>query len=576
VGTNEKVFRVLPARDTQEGWGVMTGGYGRSATGSRQSSIITAWALSLCLAAAGAADVGAQDVEVAPAQDAEARVDVAPADDLQPDAAPADPADEVAIEAVEAVTGDVAEDVRRKPNVWVKGRFQAGVDARRAGGESDVDLDQVLSVDLTPPAYPKLRLRGLLWLNQDLGPDRRNSALADLDDAYDSSFRAKLLHLYLEVDDVWGDSTLRIGRQRILESPVFNRVDGLFFKKNYGTWDWYAFGGVRASIYRDAHNDLVAGAGASTWVTPQTRVAFDVFYGEENRRSGDQVIPSPLVDWLGLYYPRRVKKELDSRVVSLSALHYVNPRHTLFGRYTLHDGESDEIQLTASGVFAPRDIAYSVTYRRRLDLLADRSNDVTGYYRVLGVLDKYDDVLATVQIPLSERYTLGLEGQVHESHGNHRNNANRDFWRGAIILSAKDLMPNVDATAALEYWDVSGGEGVWAITGEVRKSWERWRLRVGADYERYEDRLVRYRPEYFWAHKGLALFVPGYFLGSFPWYRFVDTDVVRTHENIYTLYGRMDYRLAENQDVWVRLTFEDDDGPTSPYWRLQAAYTVRF
>lgn len=523
----------------------------------------------------------AQDVQVEPAEDAVAPDDAAPADAEASDTSEAEEA-EMAAEDPESAPMDDSEAVTKgaaasaKPNVWYKGRFNAEIDARSAGGDTDIDLSQTLSLDITPPKYPKLRIRGLLWLNEDLDSDHDNSALADLDDAYDASVRGKLLHLYVELDDVWGDSTLRIGRQRILESPAFNRVDGIFFKKNYGKWDWYAFGGARASVYDDAHDDLVLGGGVSAWVTPETRIALDGFYGEEDRSSGNEVYRFPWHDWFGYGFPRRVKTETDSRQIALTVMHYLTPRHSLFGRYTLHDGDSDELQLTATGVFSKQEVVYNVSYRRRLDLLEDRANDVTGFYRVLGVWDEYDDLLATVHVPLTDKLTIGVEGQIHESHGDNRNNANRDYWRAALVVGVDELAPNLDLTAALEYWDVGEGEGVWAVTGEIVRSWERWKLTLGADYERYEDRVVEYRPEYFWTHQALAVFVPGYFFGALPWYRLLDIDVVETHENIYTLYGKVDYKLRDNQDIWMRVTFEEDDGPDSPYWRVQAGYTIRF
>lgn len=514
----------------------------------------------------------AQDVEVEAAEPVTS--DEAADEAAEPEATAEDPESEPMDTTAEDT--EAAAEAAGKPNVWYKGRFNAEIDARSAGGDTDVDLSQTLALDITPPKYPKLTIRGLLWLNEDLDSDHENSALADIDDAYNASVRGKLLHLYVELDDVWGDSTLRIGRQRILESPVYNRIDGIFFKKDYGKVDWYAFAGARASIYDDAHDDLVIGGGTSAWVTPKTRIALDAFYAEEDRSSGNEVYRFPWHDWLGSSYPRRVKTEVDSRQISLTVMHYLNERHSLFGRYTLHDGDSDEIQLTATGVFAKREIVYNVSYRRRLDLLEDRANDVTGFYRIVGVWDEYDDLFATVQVPMTEKLTLGLEGQIHESHGDNRNNANRDYWRGAVVLGVDELAPNLDLTAALEYWDVSDGEGVWAITGDIVRTWERWKLTVGADYERYEDRVVEYQPEYFWAHQGLAFFLPRYFFGALPWYRLFDVDVVETHENIYTVYGKVDYKFRENQDMWMRLTFEEDDGPDSPYWRLQAGYTIRF
>lgn len=143
---------------------------------------------------------------------------------------------------------------------WIGGSFEAGIRAEWAGDDSDVDLSQTLRLNIAPPEYPRLHINGSLWMLEDLDSDEpRTSPLRDINDAYDSDVRVRLLHLYAELDDVWGKSTLRLGRQRIPEGVAWNLIDGAYFKKTMPRWDWYVFGGVRGSVYRDTHDDAALG-----------------------------------------------------------------------------------------------------------------------------------------------------------------------------------------------------------------------------------------------------------------------------------------------------------------------------
>ncbi len=459
---------------------------------------------------------------------------------------------------------------------WVRGRLELGLDWSKSSEDSDVRTEQYLQFEMAPPEHERLRLRSALWLREDLDADERyTSALRRIDDASDSSVQARLLYLYLEADDLWGDSTVRIGRQRILESPAYNRIDGVFFKQRHGNWDWYAFGGVRASVYEDAHDSPVAGAGASIQLVTNTRIALDAFYGKDDR--DDEVFIDPFAALLGLRFPRRVKEEVESRMVSLTVSQQLSPRHHLHSQFVWFDGAADELTLSATGFLSARDIAYELSYRRRLNELGDRTNDLTGYYRILGELEEYDDFLAAFHIPLNDRFTLSLEGQIHDAENDSLYTANRDYERYAIILSGKALFAGTDASLALENWDVEDGEGTWAVTGEVSRTWDRLKAAVGADYERYEDRIVRYRPEISLVNDLVIFLVPGLYPASFyPWVAAFDTKLVETHENLYSIYGKIDYELAENQGISAQVTYEVDDGPDSPYWRLKGVYTVRF
>ncbi|MBI4559506.1 MAG: TonB-dependent receptor [Candidatus Hydrogenedentes bacterium] len=493
-----------------------------------------------------------------------------------PEAAP--PAETPAPESAAETPPATPEGQEAKPaKKWIRGSVQAGIDAAWDDDDTDVNLNQSLQLKMDPPQWPRLHLRGSLWMLEDLDSDEsRHSTLRDINDASRSDLRARLLYLYVDVDDVWGDSTLRIGRQRIQESPAFNRIDGLYFKQRHPKWDWYTFGGARATIYDDALDDLVLGGGAAYRPVIGTEITLDAYYGEENRSRSDIVYRRPIVDLLRLDFPRRIRGDINDTLVALGIRQEITPNLRVFGRYTLEDGESDEILVNAYGRIPGWDLAFDVAYRQRLNVAGDRVTDISNFYRVLGNYEEYQNLLISLHRPLTKKLTLSLEGEVNNAENDDWLTANRDYQRYAAILSATDLVPSVDTSVSLERWDVDEGESTWAVTGEVTKRWDKLRLTVGTDYQRYKDKVLVYDPLPFWTSRGLAAIFPGFFLNTEPIIFFLDQTVVETHEDIYSVYTKLNWSVKDNQDVTARVSYETDDGPDSPYWRVQVGYDLRF
>ena len=458
---------------------------------------------------------------------------------------------------------------------WFSGYERISLETRHNTRDSDIFLDHTLRLTVQPPTHPNVRLQVGTWTIADLdGHESSTSSISTLHNTFGASVQVRLLHLYLEADDLIGDSTLRIGRQRIFESPAYNRVDGVYFSRRMAGWSYYVFAGARASLYDGDHDDLTAGGGVAIDVTRRTRVAIDVFYGEEDRDT--DVYRGFVAGLLGRAFPRRVKSEFDSRMVSLTVDHQWAPQHHLYGRYTLFDGQSDEVVLTATGVLADREIVYDLTFRRRDNSLADRANDVTGYYRILGEQDEFNEVYAAVYIPLNKRFTLGLDAQVRETSSDKDAWSNRDFQRFAATLDIHDIRPGLDASVSASWWNVEGDEGSFALTGDITKEWEKWELTVGVDFERWEDRIVEYRPYALPATRVAGIFSPFIRSTQYLIAGLFDTEVVETHENVYTGYAHAEYDLKKNQTLTFDISVQEDDGPDSPYWRLEAAYRLTF
>lgn len=464
------------------------------------------------------------------------------------------------------------------PKSWIHGSFETGVDAAWSKDDSDVELSQSLQLRVDPPGYEKLHLRGSLLLDEDLSSsDSPTSDLRKINDAYDD-VRARLLYLYADFEDLWGDSVLRIGRQRIEDGVAFNRFDGISFRQQIGNqWEWYVFGGIRASLYVDTHNDPVFGGGVTFRPNPNTRFSVDTYFGKENRSDNDVVWRWAFYNWLGEPFPREIKKDRSDNQIAFSVWHQFTPNVNVSARLELFEGNADKIQLGITGYVPCADLTYELQYRGQLRDVNDRDLDLDQFYRVVGELSEYHDFLVAVHRPLCKDLVLSLEAEIRNSDADERwEMSNRDFTRFAAILDATKLPCGLQGSLGLEYYNTSGDEGTFAIVGELSKQWEAFRLTLGADFNRYEDRVAAYNPTALWVDV-----ISRRLLGLWPgspsaWVYFADGMEVKTHENVYALYAKAKWTVRKNQDVTFGVTYEDDDEPDAPYWRLQAAYSIAF
>jgi hypothetical protein len=459
----------------------------------------------------------------------------------------------------------------------VDGFFRSGFDGVWSDDGSDLDLNQSLGLDIRPGKTERVRLRGLVSLQEDLdGSTSDHGALRGINDSYESDLRARLLHLYVQVDELWGKSTLRVGRQRIMHGAAYNRIDGVYFSKKNPKWDWYAFAGLRASVYKDSHNDLAIGGGAAYRPGSTTRIALDTFYGEDHRENWDRVRVPAFSQTGTSYFPRKVDQDAHDNLIALSLWQDITPNLAAFARFTWNGDQGDELLVDFNGYVPAWDLAYEFRYRRQLDSIGERVNDLTGYYRVLGVYSEYDDYLFIVEKGFGKKLALSLEAEIHDAQHDQWFSGNRDYQRLALVASVEDLCPSVDAQVALERWRVKNGESTWALTGEVTKSWKRASLSIGMDYERYEDRISDYDNSFNTITQIAYTLAPA----SVP--QWMGTPLfgglwsVETHENIYSVYAKARVSLAKNQELTARIRYETDDRPEAPYWRFRAGYLVRF
>lgn len=420
------------------------------------------------------------------------------------------------------------------PSDWLSGELELELSAGRARHDSDIAINQFLRLNADPPQHEQLHIRSTLWMNEDLdGRESPSSPFRGLNDTSSTWVNARLLSLYIEVENDRDASRFRVGRQRITEGVAYNRIDGIHFSTRQANWSYYAFLGARASVYENSHDDMATGTGISWRPAPHTRVAVDVFYGNDDRR-------------------RFSENHLDSSLTSLSMHHALAPRHTLFGRVTWHEKDVDELRLNTQGVMNEEALFYSLSYRKRVSTLAERPVDFPQFYHVVGELNGYEDLEGILSVAIHSQLEIGLEAQVHEAENSELTTGNRDYQRYGLSATLSEVARYYEVGILLEYWDAAQGESEKTISGEVSRRWARTHAAVGVDYDHFQDRIIQYDP--------------------------VDQDdfYIESRDDIYALYLKVKHELTKQQSIRVRASIEEDDTTDAPYWRLHTHYSYRF
>ncbi|MBX7258473.1 MAG: hypothetical protein K1Y02_19070 [Candidatus Hydrogenedentes bacterium] len=487
-------------------------------------------------------------------------------------------------------------DAPAKDSSWLHGSFQTEFDGAWSDDDRDLNMDQTLELNVDFPNNDKMRVRSMFWVWEDF--DSESDSLRSLNDNYDSDIQGRPLHLYLEIDDLWGESTLRVGRQRILEGAAFNRIDGVYFKKQTERGvDWYVFGGMRASLHEEDFNDPVFGGGVAFQMTPKTRVAIDGYWVNEDRNHSREWRIPRLSYYLYRDYPRDDYDSFEDGVLSLSLWQQITTNWRLFSRLDLNNGAGDEITMRVTGYVPAWDVTVEATYRRLFDEIEDRANDLTSYYRILGPQEEYDDFLLALYKPITKRITLSVEGQIHNVDSNfpttfltrwskdydYAYRTNLDYTRASATLTVAQLVWGIDTSFTAEVWDVETRDSSWSVGAEFEKKWDTLTLTFAAEYLRYEGQYSAY--DFFpnWQNEARRVFsslFPGssstFYVDNNFLVNLKDVKPVNTNEDVFSLSLEGKWAFRKNQEVNLGLTFEDDDTADSPLWRVQAGYALRF
>lgn len=471
-------------------------------------------------------------------------------------------------------------DVEMAKPLQFRGAFGAEFDGRWSDRDHDIDLEQNLQFELRFRDVPKIHVHGSIWFTEQVSEADPDSGIVGLGGAGQND-TIRPLYLHIDIDDLWGDSTLRLGRQRILEGPVYNRLDGAYFRRQTSWGAWYAFGGWRASLYDESHNDPAFGGGAAWNVTSSTRLGLDAYYVEETRNHIPDYHRYRLSNVLYPDYPRDRIDSLSETLLALSFWQDITANVRLFGRYTWYEETSDEVRLELTGYMPNRALTYEVAYRRQFGESADTLSDTTAYYRILGSQAEYDNIRFALHKAFGERYALSFETEFQSTDEAAYEAYNRDYVRYVVTGSIDDLYLQTDAVLSLEKWAVAGDEDAWAVTGELSRKFGPVDGAIGVDYQRWVDEFEAYNFWPLWRNQTRALLntnpnVSNVFYTNNFLVRLTDVAGQTTRENVWALYTNWRWQVRENQDMFADVSYERDDSGDSPYWRLRGGYTIRF
>jgi len=480
---------------------------------------------------------------------------------------------------------------------WISGQIEASVDAISSESEDSIDLDQMLQLNIDPLSNEKLHLRSLFWLREDLESIDEQSPLRDIDDSFSGDVHGNVVNLHLDIDDLWGESILRIGRQRINEGTAYNRLDGIFFKKELTRWQWYVYAGWQASLYDHPFDDPALGGGAQFQLSPATRLAVDAYWIDEDRLHHPDAYRWRIANWFYRDYPREVERDIHDSSIALSIWQKVTENIRFMGRFEWLDAESHRLTLQTTGFIPALDTSFEVRYRQLFETIEDRASDLTSYYRVLGPQRQYKELRIVLHRPLTQRLSLSIEAEFRDADSEeprdrtsawnqayfYVDKSNQDLQHYSATLTAEKLPWNLEASLYGEYWDIDNFDDSWQFGGDITKRWDAWSLTLGAEYVSYDDYTTRYN---FWPSfrnelRSAFLALNNSSLSTFYYdnnFTVNLRDVVRVDagNDIVSVFAEARWKIDSNQDIHASVSIEEDDSEDSPYWRVRAGYTRKF
>ncbi|HHT9130563.1 MAG TPA: hypothetical protein ACFYEC_06840, partial [Candidatus Brocadiaceae bacterium] len=419
-------------------------------------------------------------------------------------------------------------------NNFVSGNFRTQYQGRWADGQDDHDMYEYLRFKTRNFFNNKVTIAGSGRLSEDLdGHQPKSGAFRDILDTYDSNVNGRIYYLYADIKNpVIDGSNFRVGRQYLysVETILF---DGAKYEQQIGAIGTYAFGGLRVSQYKSTYFDTVAGSGVAVSPFMNTRTNLDYVRIIDNNFTDDEV---------GLNLWQRIYEDLN-----------------VYGRYTLLNTSPKDFLVKLSWDRAEWDANVQVSYYRFLHSLAERSNNISPFYQILGTFKPFDLISLTGYKGLGEN--LGISGGVdHRSviDTDDKNTFNRDYNRTFLSFMINNvLLQEFKVTFTAEYWNTEGVDHSSDIGVDLDKKIGKFDVGGGTSYS-----LYKYN-----------------FTGSNDLQFLQDSELARNvvqQINVRTYYSRIKYLLTKQSDVSLRWSMEISDTDPRTFHQLLLSYSTNF
>lgn len=447
--------------------------------------------LSLCAAPALALE---EEATAEPEGGAAAAAEQPPSETAVPADAPADAPEETLAPAPRAAE-DLAWEIEGYLSLW--GEF------RWVDGESGTNLflDVVTDARRGGDVPIHARVNGRMIVN--LGDAESGDWLYDTWDTFDSEVQVRMYEAYVEGERM-ADGLLGLrGGRMFLNEGIWLHFDGLRadldFEGDLDDLKVSVLGGIPVKFGEDSRNESwLAGLVAHYKLAASTRLRFEYYHVSEYFDGiNDPVVDPP-------QQPVSVPSErIEDDYLGLTAWHTIGRKTSLFGRFTLLNGDANEIHLRAR--WRTEDGLWLVIgeYYQLFGRLNNVTNDLSPYVPMLGSYEPFLRLSLTATRRISELWVLQL-GLSHREllDEDDEGQYNHEYNQGTLSATRLGLLDGkLDATLLGQGYSASGDDFA-VLAGHVDyRLDEKWVLRGGIDYSYYKyDYLLDTEHENVWTY----------------------------------------------------------------------------
>ncbi|HSR87389.1 MAG TPA: hypothetical protein VLL07_00425 [Pontiella sp.] len=344
----------------------------------------------------------------------------------------------------------------------------------------------------------------------------------------------RVLQLYVEMHDPKNTMALRCGRQYV-DIADYIQMDGvqgmLFENKKLGG---RVFAGKPVSYYSSTSGDLFAGASlvGRPWEGNRSRITY-ARYDDDTASAVDD------------HYFLDVRQQILEEVRTRAYLSVMNEDVRMGGLDLYYMSLSDrvldaELGIRRWGNFDADTRAYSPL----VQALGDLEAYTTGYGRVTSQLLAW----------------LYLSPGIYVRHSDDSDDTNRSYEKYdlSLIFEPTDAL---NATIALEYWDVDDDDRFFGVTGDIRYRHRKiWEASLGVAYVDYT----------YYQFSDFTVSADG---GSIV----VGSDGTRTETSpdAFSYFLRGKWNISENMTMRVSGEIEDDSTEDDLGYRVRTSFEVR-
>ncbi len=397
------------------------------------------------------------------------------------------------------------------------------------GDATDEDLFGYLSLNLGDPLVNPVTGYIFGRLSYDLtnpNPFDEYYPLADVNDTYDSRFLGNLYLAYAQFNKAPYMESITIGRQMLLDTPVWLYLDGAEAVTAEAPKTWLnaqlgIYGGVPVHLYEaDQKDNALYGAFAQVRPWPGNRLRFDWTHAE-----GEYLFGNELNDYYSVEMWQTLAQYLQ-----------------LEGRYSMLEDDSHDAEGRMTFYQPDWDVLVQGSYYELLTREQDLALEFDPFFAALHTFYPYWQVGALVSKGLGKYVSVDAGWDMRRlRHNDQENDFNHEFSKYYAALNLSSLFDRLDFSVSYDLWQTEHADHMIQSYG------------ADAAYHVTKD---------------LELSAGTYFdLYKYDYYFEQERDRVQTY------FGRVGYLPAKGPGLDVTYEYDDSDLGDYQVLRAEAKYS---